>query len=868
MQQVIEQLRALPVETVWLIASVLAGFSLLLLGVLVLRGTRSGSVETGDAADDALAACGGAVVQFGYRGGRVVLEYASPSAEVVTGVEADALTGKGGFFDRLHEGDSQQMQRRLASAIQDERPVTADARLNDGQGRSRWVQLRVAPSRDSRGRLNKLRGVVREISEQRMLSQELQATWAGFHALAEATPAMLWVLDSDGRVTAVNRATERFCAVGEAALVGNGWLAAVADDEQADVQGFIDRVIELGTSLTRETLMIDPDNRERVIAMTATAAVDEDGLVGSVVLTGKDITDRSEAEKQRERVIRLIETSESPALIVAPDMRVSMLNTVSRQRAGLGEREPADSIALWHVVTQETVEAIRRDAINACGEGGEFRLRGQIRDGAEGSLAADLTVVGLGDGWIGLTAREVEREMVQEREAALDRRRLEIMQGVLGRLSGGGWSPGRTAQRIVESIAVAYPGMRAAFGTMTDGQTFVCEASEEPVWMGTSSGRSLKFDQAGELLTELTRGEPVLIEDTWAEPDLDPSRLTLEEHSVRSIAMLRAETGEPQMTVMTLERSEVGQWTRDHIEALRLASRLLGLAARADRERRARMAAEARAAEQTQRWRESREHMEMLASQAADKASENERLSYQLERLGTQWRQPIAAFGERVAALADLPSQARGAGLHSIAHGIDTIMFEADRLDLSASILTTRDADAAARFGVRALTDRLDAYVRPEFERRGVALVLTTHTSELVTCEGAERVWRVAAAELLMGCLRRCRGQAVEAEVELVRPEPSDRATNRASSLRLTVACGTLTPDTAASDGMPAGIAFVGRLAERLGGSLTTESELDSTRLTLTAPVAAVEMLDGGEASGEDSDNGPDTSPDDLDEAA
>lgn len=831
MQQLIDNITTIG----WAVPVLVGGFALLALiacAFLLLR--RSGSSASDGAAglEDTLAAAAAATARFRIRGKGIGLDEVSDSIESLTGYRPDALTQGDAFVRMIDARDADVFERRIVSAIQDDRPVVTDFRYEDADGRTRWMQFRGTPAREGRGRMTAMRALLRETTESRHLTNEMTAISARFHALADATSAMLWVLDGRGALTAVNRATERFCAVSEAALKGDGWLLAMPDEEQTAMRQFVSRVIDHGASLQREVTMIDPDNRERIIAMTATAAKDDDGAVTSVILTGRDITDRSEGEKQRERLTRLIESSESPALIIAPDMRVAMLNPVARQRAGLGERESADSIALWHVVTQETVERIRSEGVRVCADGGVYRCQGRVRDGADASIAAEFTVVGLGDNWLGLTAREVEHEIEREEAARLDRRRLDVMLGALDRLTGDAAAPGRTGDRMCEALAGAYTSLRAAYHTLNAEGQLVCLASDEPAWMGSARGRTLQLDASGTIAQALRRGEPQAIEDAFREPELESSALTLEEYATRSLAFLPVGRESPDGGVMTLERDEPGPWTTDELEALRLGAQLLGLALRAEREHAARMAAETKAAEQTMLWREERARTAELSRVAADRVAEHERLASRLARVDSAWSAVIVQLGSKLAASRELAGEAREAGLKPLAERLDELAADAERAEIAGRIVSGTLESLPESCAIKETLTRVGRRAAVAAKRRGVTLRLSQHGELPDSLTTDPRLFALACAELLRFGVDRCAGREIKAvaSTDLAGSPPT---------LTMTIHAGTATLATEPDEtpGLPSGLALVRRLAASLEGALEIRQERDGTTLVLRVPL-------------------------------
>lgn len=804
--------------------------------VLGRRGRRGGGRDAGQHA--ALSSVGAATVTLTLRGDRLVFDDLSASIETVTGYSSEVL-GKGDAFLRmLSEADADALERRAVAAIREERAMIADFSYEDSGGRTRWMQLRAEPDGSESGRIGRLRGVLREVTESKHLAGECAATWARFHALADATPAMLWVLDASGAATAVNRATERFCAVSEAALLGDGWLLAVADGHQEGLVQFVRRVGEEGTSLTREVAMNDPDGRERLISMTATAARDTDGTVASIVLTGRDITDRSEHERQRERMTRLIMSLDNPAMIVAPDFRVAMLNPSARSRAGLGEGESADSLALWHVVTQDTVDEIRAEAVRCCEGGGVYRMQGRVRDGEQASVASELLIVGLGEGWLGVTAREIELELEREAEAQLDRRRLEVMLGALERLSGGSRGTGRAAGRVVEALAGAYPDLRAAFSSSDDQGVLRCVASDEPAWMGSAEGRGFRLDPDGSLMRSLHQDEAVQVGDVWTESQLAGGVLAFEETSARRVAMLRVATGEPGLSVLTIERATPGRWSRDEIQSLELAARLLGLALGAERDRRGRLAAEGRAAEQMRRWHEERERSEELSRLASDRVAENDRLLNRLQKADVSWSAALAELGTKTSAAAGLSAEAREAGLDSLADRLARLAYTAERGEVAGRLGTGSLKSNPTPFGPRDLLKSVGQRLVGDAKARGVSLRISQANRLPDRIIGDERLLRVACTELLWYAIERCSTKELRAVARLVEHAGSQ-------CLELSITGGAVSAPTGTGEGAPSGLALLRSLAPALGGVFETVTEGAETTLTLRIPASEATLATG-----------------------
>ena len=818
----------------------------LVLGMVLRRPRNAGGERTGE--PGALGACGAATFAC-----RVTpsLKFAALSADIetITGYTSQVLTESDAFLRMLDEQDAAMFENKARNAVQSEIPFVSDVRYEDADGQKRWLQIRAEIARDGRGKSRGLCGVVKEITEQKRLATDAADAWARFNAIANATPTMLWVLDVRGDCQAINSATERFAGMNEAQLLGTGWTRSIPEDERQAVMKFVSRSVEERTSLKRDSAMIDGSGRVRLVSLSTSVARDDQGQVSGVVVTGKDVTDRSEGDKQLDRLRQIVDVSDQHVAILAPDMRVTTLNTQARTVLGLGERDSADSLALWHLVTKDTSDEIRTEGIKACAEQGVWHGRGMVRTGEDTSVASELTVTSLGDGWHGLIARPIEHELRREADAALDKRRLAVAMGALEKLGGGGWAPGRAAERIVESVARHYTHLRATYATFTDEGRIIVEASDGPAWMGSAKGRVVRVDPDGTLYERLRSDEIVKVVDVWDEPAFEDSLLAFEQTATRSIAAVVVDAGDRSAGLMLFEKAEASDWTPDEVQTLRLASGVLGVALRSERDRRARMAAEARAAEQTQRWREERTRCEELSALASDRAGEAERLESKLARVDQAWAGGLAELGKRAMGASELAASAREQGQTKLAEGLENLAIDADRAEIAGRLVSGTLKPRLEACQPAAVLRHVGERFVGKAKARGVTLKITQEGKLPESIEADQRLVKLACCELLDVALARCSTREMVA-VASVRGEEPDRA------MVVRIKGGPVASPTDAAPGAPTGLSLLRQLAEVMGGKLDLKSESGETELALVLPLAQEASLNMPEQSDRADDGG------------
>ncbi|MFI4870297.1 MAG: PAS domain S-box protein [Phycisphaerales bacterium JB061] len=857
MQNIIDQLSSATAgfdQTTWAVVGG-AAFVVMLMGLvlgMVLRKPRA-KKPVGADKPGVLGACGAATFACRVTPDLRVTEL-SADIEILTGYTAETLTNADAFVRMLDEGDAQMFESRARNAVQEEHSLVADLRYEDADGRRRWMTVRAEPTKDNRGRVTGLHGVVREITDQKRLATDAAAAWARFHALANSTTTMLWVLNEHGDCQATNSASERFAGATEDHIRGTGWAKSFPEDEYQAVIKFVGRAFDERTNLKRDSVMIDGQGRTRYVSLSASPARDQQGEVSGIVLVGKDITDRSEVDKQLERLRRIVDASEQNIAVLAPDMRVTLLNTASRELIGLGEREAADNLALWHVVTKDTSDQIRSEGVKACAENEIWQGRGRLRMGEDDSVSSEFLLTPLGDGWHGLIGRPIEHELQREADAAMDRRRLAVALGALERLSHGGWAPGRAAQRIVESVAKHYTHLRTTYATFADDGTITAVASDGPAWMGSAEGRTLKIDPDGALFGRLRSDEIVKIEDVWDEGEFENSLLGFEETATRSIAAVLVDAGDRTAGLMLLEKPVAGKWTHDEAQTLRLASGVLGVALRSERDRRARMTAEARIAEQTQRWRDERYRSEELSTLAADRAGEAERLEAKLEKVDSAWAGGLAELGKRAIGAADLAGQAREAGLGSLAEGLERLATDADRAEVAGRIVSGTLRPVFESCEPAAVLRHVGERFVGKAKARGVTLKINQEGELPQSIEADSRLMKLACCELLEVALTRCSTRDMVAVVSVRGDQPDE-------SLVVSVAGGPISTPSDEPMGAPAGLSLLRQLCQTLGGRLETVNDSGKTELSVVIPIAREATL---KVSTEEVENDTDQSREDA----
>ncbi|SDE28936.1 PAS domain S-box protein [Paraburkholderia lycopersici] len=165
-------------------------------------------------------------------------ETVSPSWSAYTGQPADEWLGDG-WADAVHPDDRDHALRQWKDAVAAQRVVNAEFRLRGVTGGWRWTNVRAAPIWNPDGTLRKWVGINIDVDDRRSAQEALRESEARFRALADASPALIWQIDTQGGTVYLNQ--RYLAAIGATPdeLLAPGWHAIV---HPLDLPGFLTRV--------------------------------------------------------------------------------------------------------------------------------------------------------------------------------------------------------------------------------------------------------------------------------------------------------------------------------------------------------------------------------------------------------------------------------------------------------------------------------------------------------------------------------------------------------------------------------------------------------------------------------------------------
>jgi|GEM_PF-5163874 len=218
--------------------------------------------------------------------------YASPSMKEILGYEPDSVTGLSPL-EFVHEQDHDRLLKIYKLIIDGRASGRVEFRTRHKQGHYVWVETLTRPLRDRDGKVTGFQSSTRDISEQKMLEDELR-----FQAmlLAEMNESVI-AIDTQGRVIYWNDGSQRLFGYTRREMLGKKTDFLYAEGPGAQL-----------TEHAATEVQIRRKNGELLWLETrVTMLHDAEGDMICSVSVGADISDRKKAEEQVQHAQRELE---------------------------------------------------------------------------------------------------------------------------------------------------------------------------------------------------------------------------------------------------------------------------------------------------------------------------------------------------------------------------------------------------------------------------------------------------------------------------------------------------------------------------------------------------------------------------------
>ncbi|HHS12641.1 MAG TPA: PAS domain S-box protein [bacterium] len=229
----------------------------------------------------------------------------NPAAETMTGWKEDQALGKPveTVLRLVGEDAPAGMENLAQTVLENGMPVQSGDHtfLISRQGSEIPVAVSGAPVRSGKGKTAGAVIVFKDRTGERASRRELEEARAFAENLIETANVMIVGLDSKGRITLFNRATQEITGYRMKELKGISWFETLVPVRQyPHVQAEFNRLVKKGVPGQFENPILTKDDEERMIQWRNSQVMNDAQQVIGTVSFGLDITEIRNAEKRTE----------------------------------------------------------------------------------------------------------------------------------------------------------------------------------------------------------------------------------------------------------------------------------------------------------------------------------------------------------------------------------------------------------------------------------------------------------------------------------------------------------------------------------------------------------------------------------------
>lgn len=227
----------------------------------------------------------------------------NPRMEELFGVSPGALVGVHILDDLLFPEDRAAMRERM-TARGEGRSEQYEQRFRRADGGEFWAIVSATPVRDAAGAITGSFAMMVDITENRkVVAATLRESEEKFRTLTTMAPVGIYQTDAHGRCLYVNSRWCEMAGMNAEAALGDGWVTAVHPDDRGVVSSRWKEMVAAEGRWGLEYRFQTPDDKIRWIYGLAMPLRDASGEISSYIGINTDITERKQAEEERERLL-------------------------------------------------------------------------------------------------------------------------------------------------------------------------------------------------------------------------------------------------------------------------------------------------------------------------------------------------------------------------------------------------------------------------------------------------------------------------------------------------------------------------------------------------------------------------------------
>jgi len=314
--------------------------------------------------------------------------YVSPAYERIWGrSRSDFESNPRAFANAIHPDDKAEFLSCVDEFHRQGRAYTAEYRIVRPDGEVRWIHERGYPAGNDEGLGPLMAGVCRDVTARKLVEEEARQERDFAENLIETAQAIVLVLDMDGHIVRYNRYMEQISGYRIEEVRGRSWFETfIPEREQQCVRSLFDTA-RAGTATKGNINAIRTrDGGERLVEWYDSLLTGSDGGTIGLLAIGQDVTEKLEAQRDRDEMNRRLQLALGAASVglwdYYPQETTIVFSAEWKRQLGFEPDELADEVIEWadrlHPDDADRVIEYLQDYV-ARGEAGEYSIEFRLR---------------------------------------------------------------------------------------------------------------------------------------------------------------------------------------------------------------------------------------------------------------------------------------------------------------------------------------------------------------------------------------------------------------------------------------------------------------------------------------------------------
>jgi PAS domain S-box-containing protein len=237
------------------------------------------------------------------------------------------------WFELIHPDDKFLVEDEDEMLLKGE-TVHKEYRIIRSDGAVRWVEDKVVPGFDEEGRLTRVDGITRDITERKEAEQKHRKSEAWYRQIVESAQEGIWTIDDQEKTNFVNKKMAEILGYSPAEMMGKGLYDFMDDEGRAYAMACMERR-RRGSKENLDVRYLTKKGNEVWANISANPIIDETGKYSGALAMVTDITQRKldeDALKKSEANLRAIfDNTDSSYILIGTDLKIVSFNALAQK---------------------------------------------------------------------------------------------------------------------------------------------------------------------------------------------------------------------------------------------------------------------------------------------------------------------------------------------------------------------------------------------------------------------------------------------------------------------------------------------------------------------------------------------------------